>query len=55
MAVDPKMPEDAPAFSRFAPAETEEKATDFSDAESFFNLPDVEDDENEDEEKDQRR
>ncbi len=48
MDVAPKMSDDAPVFAGFAPAEHEEKASDFSDAESFFNLPDAEDDEDED-------
>ena len=55
MGLEPKMPGDAPAFAGFAPAEEEEKAGDFSDADSFFNLPDAADDEDEDEDRDQRR
>ncbi len=54
MGVEPKMPEEAPAFAGFAPTEREEKAADFSDADSFFNLP-ADDDEDDDDETDPRR
>ncbi|MBN2630177.1 MAG: DUF1013 domain-containing protein [Rhodobacteraceae bacterium] len=45
MAADPKVPTGLDAFSR---AEPEEKPADFSDAESFFNLPQTDDDDDED-------
>ena len=52
MGVAPKIAEE-PAFAGFAPTEREEKAADFSDADSFFNLPN--DDEEDEDEDDQRR
>lgn len=44
MGIQPKLEDEAPVFAGFSPVEREEKAADFSDAESFFNLPDAEDD-----------
>ncbi len=51
MAADPKVPTGLDVFSR---AEPEEKPADFSDAESFFNLPQTDDDDDE-EDDDPRR
>lgn len=49
MGLEPKLAAEAPAFAGFAPAEAREKVADFSDADSFFNLPDDgEDDDGED-------
>ncbi|MCU0901433.1 MAG: DUF1013 domain-containing protein [Cypionkella sp.] len=45
MSAEPKIPSGLEAFSM---AEKEEKPADFSDAESFFNLPQSDDDEDED-------
>ena len=55
MGIEPKLADEPPVFAGFAPTEREEKAADFSDAESFFNLPDAGDDEDEDDDADQRR
>ena len=46
MPEEPKMPSGLEAFTR--PTQREEKPADFSDAESFFNLPNAEDDDEED-------
>ncbi len=50
MSDEPKMPSGLEAFTRDARQEKarESKPADFSDAESFFNLPNAEDDEDED-------
>jgi hypothetical protein len=48
MATDPKMPSSMAGIEAFSPAEKEESAADFSDAESFFNLPDAGDDDEDD-------
>jgi uncharacterized protein len=54
MTADPKMPEPLTGLEVFGDEE-KEVAGDFSDAESFFNLPQGDDDEDEDEEKSDRR
>ena len=50
MPEEPKMPSGLAAFTRAARDEKakESKPADFSDAESFFNLPNTEDDDDED-------
>jgi len=48
MSPEPKMPQAMAGLEAFAP-EREERPADFSDAESFFNLPQGDDDEDEDE------
>ncbi|MDO9640693.1 MAG: DUF1013 domain-containing protein [Pseudotabrizicola sp.] len=52
MSAEPKMPSGLEVFTR---PEKEEKPADFSDAESFFNLPQQDDDEDEDEDDAPRR
>ncbi|MCZ8334538.1 MAG: DUF1013 domain-containing protein [Rhodobacteraceae bacterium] len=54
MSDDPKMPTGIEGLAAFTRREEEEKPADFSDAESFFNLPQSDDDD-EDEEDDTRR
>ncbi len=51
MSSDPKMPSAIAGLETFTLSEREESPADFSDAESFFNLPDAEDDEDEDDDK----
>ena len=53
MATDAKMPSSLSGLETFTLSEQEEKPADFSDAESFFNLPQGDDDE--DDEEDDRR
>ena len=48
MPDEPKMPSGLAAFTRVDKPKREEKAADFSDAESFFNLPQADDDEDDD-------
>lgn len=48
MSAEPKMPSSMQGLEQFARTEQEEKPADFSDADSFFNLPHSEDDEDED-------
>ncbi len=48
MATDPKMPTGLEGLSQFTKPEKEESPADYSDAESFFNLPDDDDDDDED-------
>jgi hypothetical protein len=45
MTDEPKMPSGLDAFTRVDDRAREEKPADFSDAESFFNLPQDDDDE----------
>ena len=52
MSTDAKVPTDMDAFTR---TEREEKPADFSDAESFFNLPQSDDDEDDEEDDAPRR
>lgn len=52
MATDAKIPTGLEAFT---PAEQEEKPADFSDADSFFNLPHGDDDDEDDDDMDPRR
>ncbi|MDT8857215.1 DUF1013 domain-containing protein [Paracoccaceae bacterium Fryx2] len=47
MAPEPKMPSGLGAMERFTRRDEEEKPADFSDADSFFNLPHGDDDEEE--------
>lgn len=54
MSDEPKMPSGMEGLDAFTRREEEEKPADFSDAESFFNLPQS-DDEDEDDEDDTRR
>ena len=49
MDTEPKMPSGMEALANFSIRPVEEKPADFSDAESFFNLPHSDDDEDEDE------
>jgi uncharacterized protein len=49
MGTDPKMPSGISGLEAFTLTERAEKPADFSDAESFFNLPDAEEDDDEDE------
>jgi uncharacterized protein len=49
MADDARTPTGVEGLSVFAKQEKEETAADFSDAESFFNLPDTDEDDDEDE------
>jgi uncharacterized protein len=49
MSTDAKTASGLEALSQFAKPTKEESPADYSDAESFFNLPDDEDDEDEDE------
>ncbi len=48
MAPEPKMPSSIAGLENFSLSEEEEKPADFSDADSFFNLPQGEDDDEED-------
>jgi hypothetical protein len=48
MPDEPKMPSSIAGLENFTLTEREEKAADYSDADSFFNLPDADDDEDED-------
>ena len=50
MSEEPKMPSGLDAFTRADDRARQEKPADFSDAESFFNLPQGDDDEDEDDE-----
>ncbi len=52
MSTDAKVPTDMGAFAR---TEREEKPSDFSDAESFFNLPQTDDDEDDEDDDTPRR
>lgn len=51
MAPEPKIGDGIEGLETFDPAEDQRKASDFSDAESFFNLPHGDDDEDEDDDK----
>ena len=55
MDTEPKMPSGMEALANFSARPVEEKPADFSDAESFFNLPHSDDDEDEDEDEDDKR
>lgn len=55
MSDDPKMPTGMEGLEAFTRREEVEKPADFSDAESFFNLPQSDDDDDEDEDDDTRR
>jgi hypothetical protein len=56
MPDEPKMPSSIAGLENFTLSEPEEKSADYSDADSFFNLPDAdEDDEDEDDGKAPRR
>ncbi|MEY4982324.1 MAG: hypothetical protein RIR62_590, partial [Pseudomonadota bacterium] len=55
MSDEPKMPSNLAGLESFTLSEREEKPADFSDAESFFNLPQGDDDEDEDEDEGTRR
>ena len=48
MSTEPKMPSSIAGLENFTLAEKEEKPADFSDADSFFNLPHGDDDDDED-------
>jgi hypothetical protein len=48
MAPEPRIPSAVAGFEDFTLSEREEKAQDYSDADSFFNLPDAEEDEDDD-------
>jgi hypothetical protein len=54
MGTEPKMPASMAGLEQFSLTEKEEKPADFSDAESFFNLPHGENDDEEDEDDDKR-
>jgi len=47
MSDEPKMPSSIAGLENFTLSEKEEKSADYSDAESFFNLPDADDEEDE--------
>jgi hypothetical protein len=49
MAPEPKMPSSIAGLENFSLSEQEEKPADYSDADSFFNLPDAEEDDEDDE------
>lgn len=49
MAPEPRIPAVVGGLENFALTEAEQKPADYSDAESFFNLPDADEDEDEDE------
>ena len=49
MSSEPKMPSSIAGLENFSLSEKEEKPADFSDADSFFNLPHGDDDEDDDE------
>ncbi|QCO56278.1 DUF1013 domain-containing protein [Pseudorhodobacter turbinis] len=51
MPDEPKMPSSMAGLENFSMSEKEEKKTDYSDADSFFNLPDADDAEDDDENK----
>jgi hypothetical protein len=55
MSDEPKMPSGLSGLEGFGRSEREEKPADFSDAESFFNLPDAEEDDEDDEDEKHRR
>ncbi|EEW26948.1 DUF1013 domain-containing protein [Rhodobacter ferrooxidans] len=55
MAPEPKMPAGLSNLEQFTRIEPEEKPADFSDADSFFNLPHGDDDDDEDEKGSRRR
>ncbi|MGB3277920.1 MAG: cell cycle transcriptional regulator TrcR [Pseudorhodobacter sp.] len=48
MPDEPKMPSSIAGLENFTLTEREEKAADYSDADSFFNLPDADDEDDED-------
>ena len=48
MAPEPRIPAAVAGIAGFSLTEAEEKPRDYSDADSFFNLPDARDDEDED-------
>jgi hypothetical protein len=48
MPDEPKMPSSIAGLENFTLSEPEEKSADYSDADSFFNLPDTDEDEDED-------
>ncbi|GHC63559.1 DUF1013 domain-containing protein [Neogemmobacter tilapiae] len=50
MSTDPKLPSSMAGLEQFTLSEKEEKPADYSDAESFFSLPQGDDDEDDDEE-----
>jgi uncharacterized protein len=52
MSSDPKMPTGLDGLSGFGLAEKEEKAADYSDAESFFTIAETDDDDDDDEDDD---
>lgn len=54
MATEPKMPSGIAALEQFTRREEAEKPADFSDAESFFNLPQGDDDDDDDDDKGHR-
>jgi hypothetical protein len=49
MAPEPKMPSSIAGLENFSLSEQEEKPADYSDADSFFNLPDTDEDDEDDE------
>lgn len=49
MSDEPKMPSSIAGLENFTLSEKEEKSADYSDADSFFNLPDADDEDDEDE------
>lgn len=51
-SVEPKMPSGLAGLEAFGRSEREEKPADFSDADSFFNLPDTDDEDEDDEDDD---
>jgi hypothetical protein len=55
MPDEPKMPSSIAGLENFTLSEPEEKAADYSNAESFFNLPDAEDEDDEDGDSNPRR
>ena len=54
MPTDPKMPSGMAGLEAFSLTPKEEKPADFSDAESFFNLPQDDDDDEDDDDDDQK-
>ena len=55
MPSEPRIGGDLAGIEQFARTEREEKPADFSDAESFFNLPHGDDDDEEEDERPARR
>lgn len=55
MPDEPKMPSSIAGLENFTLSEKEEKSADYSDADSFFNLPDADDEDDEDDGIDPRR